>query len=153
MPLDSKLVASAHDDLAIFTISTDKTRADALRQHGVRVEVLPAETGGPSDSASSLGQDYGRVPLEKVLDQLGEENILTLLTETGSRLNTALLTGGMVDRIQIFVSPQVMGADAVPAFQGLSSPVRMAAVEVERYGNDLELCSLLRNPWPEAQKQ
>jgi hypothetical protein len=29
----------------------------------------------------------------------------------------------------------------------------MAAVEVERYGNDLGLCSLLRNPWPEAQKQ
>ena len=24
----------------------------------------------------------------------------------------------------------------------------MADVEVERYGNDLDLCSLLRDPWP-----
>jgi hypothetical protein len=24
----------------------------------------------------------------------------------------------------------------------------MAEVEVERYGNDLGLCSLLRDPWP-----
>ena len=34
------------------------------------------------------------MPLAKVLDKLGEEGILTLLTETGTRLNTALLAGG-----------------------------------------------------------
>jgi diaminohydroxyphosphoribosylaminopyrimidine deaminase/5-amino-6-(5-phosphoribosylamino)uracil reductase len=134
MPLDSKMVAAAHDDLVIFTISTDEARAKALRQHGVRVEVLPS--------------DVGRVPLGKVLDKLGEEGILTLLTETGARLNTALLSGGLVDRIHIFVSPQIMGSDAVPAFKELANTIRMAEVEVERYGNDLGLCSLLRDPWP-----
>ena len=69
----------------------------------MRVEVLPAEAG--------------RVPLGKVLDKLGEEGILTVLTETGTRLNTALLAGGLVDRVHLFVSPQIMGSDAVPAFQ------------------------------------
>jgi diaminohydroxyphosphoribosylaminopyrimidine deaminase/5-amino-6-(5-phosphoribosylamino)uracil reductase len=59
----------------------------------------------------------------------------------------------MVDRMQIFVSPQIMGSDAVPAFKGLAAPVRMAAVEVERYENDLGLCSLLRAPWPEAREE
>jgi diaminohydroxyphosphoribosylaminopyrimidine deaminase/5-amino-6-(5-phosphoribosylamino)uracil reductase len=82
-----------------------------------------------------------------VLDKLGEEGILTLLTETGTRLNTALLAGGMVDRIHLFVSPQIMGSDAVPAFKGITDFVRMAELEVERYGNDLGLCSLLRDPW------
>ncbi len=134
MPLDSKMVAAAHNDLVIFTISTDEARANALRQHGVRVEVLPT--------------DAGRVPLGKVLDKLGEEGILTLLTETGTRLNTALLSGNLVDRIHLFVSPQIMGSDAVPAFKELASAIRMAEVEVERYGNDLGLCSLLRDPWP-----
>jgi diaminohydroxyphosphoribosylaminopyrimidine deaminase/5-amino-6-(5-phosphoribosylamino)uracil reductase len=95
----------------------------------------------------------GRVPLGKVLDKLGEEGMLTLLTETGTRLNTALLTAGMVDRVHLFVSPQIMGSDAVPAFKGMAGPIRMAAVEVERYGNDLGLCSLLRDPWPEVQEQ
>jgi diaminohydroxyphosphoribosylaminopyrimidine deaminase/5-amino-6-(5-phosphoribosylamino)uracil reductase len=139
MPLDCKMVASAHDDVVVFTVSRDEARANALQERGVRVEVLPAEAG--------------RVPLGKVLDKLGEEGMLTLLTETGTRLNTALLTAGMVDRIHIFVSPQIMGSDAVPAFKGLADPIRMAAVEVERYDNDLGLCSLLRDPWPQDRDQ
>ena len=133
MPLDCKMIATAQNDLLIYTVSRDEVRKRELESRGVRVEVLPAEAG--------------RVPLGKVLDKLGEEGILTLLTETGTRLNTALLAGGLVDRVHLFVSPQIMGSDAVPAFRGMTSFVRMAQVEVERYGNDLGLCSLLKDPW------
>ncbi len=147
MPLDSKLVATAHNDVIVFTVSSDEERIEELRRRGVRVEVMPAEAGVPGDRSSSQGWEAGRVPLGKVLDKLGEEGILTLLTETGTRLNTALLAGGMVDRIHLFVSPQIMGSDAVPAFKGITDFIRMAEVEVERYGNDLGLCSLLRDPW------
>jgi diaminohydroxyphosphoribosylaminopyrimidine deaminase/5-amino-6-(5-phosphoribosylamino)uracil reductase len=136
MPLDSKMVATAHNDVVIFTVSKDERRIQGLQSRGVRVEVLPAEAG--------------RVPLAKVLDKLGEEGILTLLTETGTRLNTALLAAGLVDRVHLFVSPQIMGSDAVPAFRGMSHAIHMADVEVERYDNDLGLCSLLKDPWPEA---
>jgi diaminohydroxyphosphoribosylaminopyrimidine deaminase/5-amino-6-(5-phosphoribosylamino)uracil reductase len=94
------------------------------------------------------GWEAGRVPLSRVLAKLGEEGILTLLTETGTRLNTALLAAGLVDRVHLFVSPQIMGSDAVPAFRGMAHAIRMAEVEVERYDNDLGLCSLLKDPWP-----
>jgi diaminohydroxyphosphoribosylaminopyrimidine deaminase / 5-amino-6-(5-phosphoribosylamino)uracil reductase len=134
MPLDSRMVATAQDDLVIFTVSNDEKRADELRQRGVRVEVLPAEAG--------------RVPLGKVLTMLGEEGILSLLTETGTRLNTALLAGGLVDRVHLFVSPQIMGSDAVPAFRGMPGFIHLPNVKVERYGNDLGLCALLKDPWP-----
>ena len=134
MPLDSKMVATANHDVVIFTVSKDERRIQELQSRGARVEVLPAEAG--------------RVPLSKVLDKLGEEGILTLLTETGTRLNTALLSAGLVDRVHLFVSPQIMGSDAVPAFRGMSHAIRMADVEVERYDNDLGLCSLLKDPWP-----
>jgi diaminohydroxyphosphoribosylaminopyrimidine deaminase/5-amino-6-(5-phosphoribosylamino)uracil reductase len=137
MPLDCKMVNGVQNDLVVFTVSNNESRIHELTSRGVRVEVLPAEAG--------------RVPLAKVLDKLGEEGILTLLTETGTRLNTALLAGSMVDRIHLFVSPQIMGSDAVPAFRGMASPIHMAEVEVERYGNDLGLCSLLKDPWPEKQ--
>ncbi|MGA9462233.1 MAG: bifunctional diaminohydroxyphosphoribosylaminopyrimidine deaminase/5-amino-6-(5-phosphoribosylamino)uracil reductase RibD [Terracidiphilus sp.] len=137
MPLESKMVQGAQNDVVIFTVSKDEARADELRKRGVRVEVLPAEAG--------------RVPLGKVLDKLGEEGILTVITETGTRLNTALLAAGLVDRVHLFVSPQIMGSDAVPAFKSMPQFVKMAAVEVERYGNDLALCSLLRDPWPKKQ--
>ena len=137
MPLESKMVKGAQNDVVIFTVSKDEARVEELRKRGVRVEVLPAEAG--------------RVPLGKVLDKLGEEGILTVITETGTRLNTALLAAGLVDRVHLFVSPQIMGSDAVPAFKSMPQFVTMAAVEVERYGNDLGLCSLLRDPWPKKQ--
>jgi len=134
MPLDAKIVTSAHDDLLVFTVTGDRNRVEALRARGVRVEVLPAEAG--------------RVPLAGVMEKLGEEGIQTLLTETGSRLNAALLEADLVDRIQFFVSPQVMGSDAVPAFHGLSHPFRLAEFEVEHFGGDLGLSALLHDPWP-----
>jgi diaminohydroxyphosphoribosylaminopyrimidine deaminase/5-amino-6-(5-phosphoribosylamino)uracil reductase len=134
MPLDSKIVNTANNDVVIFTVSKDENRIAQLTYRGVRVEVLPAEAG--------------RVPLGKLLDKLGQEGILTLLTETGTRLNTAMLAAGLVDRVHLFVSPQIMGSDAVPAFRGMPNAIRMAQVEVERYENDLGLCSLLRDPWP-----
>ncbi len=61
MPLDCKLISTAQNDVVIFTVSHDEARIRELESRGVRVEVLPAETG--------------RVPLEKVLDKLGEEGI------------------------------------------------------------------------------
>src|ERR1035437_6466549 len=98
MPLDSKLVATAHNDLLIFTASKDEARVPALTNRCGTLDSVPPEAGVPGDRSSSPGWEAGRVPLGKVLDKLGEEGILTLLTETGTRLNTALLAGGLVDR-------------------------------------------------------
>ncbi|MGH9561632.1 MAG: bifunctional diaminohydroxyphosphoribosylaminopyrimidine deaminase/5-amino-6-(5-phosphoribosylamino)uracil reductase RibD [Terracidiphilus sp.] len=134
MPLECKLVHTAQNDVVVFTVSRDDVRAGELRKRGVRVEILEA--------------DQGRVPLNKVLVKLGDEGVLTLLTETGTRLNTAFLAGGLVDRLHLFVAPQIMGSDAVPAFRGMNQFVHMNEVEVERYGNDLGLSSLLIDPWP-----
>lgn len=134
IPLDSKLVQTAADDVVVFTLSHDKGRAAELRSRGVRVEVLEA--------------DAGRVPLDKVLLKLGEENVLALLTETGTRLNTAFVAAGLVDRMQLFVAPQIMGSDAIPAFGGMNQVVRMNNAEVEHYGTDLALSWLLNDPWP-----
>ncbi|HWT65008.1 MAG TPA: bifunctional diaminohydroxyphosphoribosylaminopyrimidine deaminase/5-amino-6-(5-phosphoribosylamino)uracil reductase RibD [Terracidiphilus sp.] len=137
MPLGSKMVRGADGDLWVFTVSTDEARVAELRQRGVRVDVLPAEAG--------------RVPLGKVLDTLGAEGILTLVTETGTRLNTALLAAGHVDRVHVFMAPQIMGSDAVPAFRSMPHFVPMQDVEIERYGNDIGVISLLRDPWPKTQ--
>jgi diaminohydroxyphosphoribosylaminopyrimidine deaminase/5-amino-6-(5-phosphoribosylamino)uracil reductase len=136
MPLDCRLVSTTQKDVLIFTVSHDEARIRDLESRGVRVEVLPA--------------DAGRVSLENVLSKLGEEGVLTLLTETGTRLNTAFLAAGLVDRLHLFISPQIMGSDAVPAFKGLPNFVHMTSVEVERYGDDLGLSSLLLDPWPPA---
>lgn len=135
IPLESKLVKTAQNDVVIFTLSKDEARIAGLTDRGARVEVM--EPGS------------GRLSLGNVLDRLGAEDILTLLTETGTQLNRALLEGNHVDRIHLFIAPQIMGSDAVPAFGGLPNPIQMAGVEVERCGEDVVLSSLLKDPWKE----
>ena len=136
MPLDAKLVQTAADDVVIFTVSADAERIKELQARGVRVVVLPAESG--------------RVPLDLVLSTLGEEGILTLLTETGTRLNTALLAAGLVDRLRIFTNPQILGSDAVPAFRSMVHPLRLPQAEMMRFGEDVALDALLNDPWTEG---
>lgn len=133
LPLRSKLVNSAHDDVLVFTVAQNAARIRELTARGVRVAVVAAENG--------------HVSLGRALEVLGNEAILTLLTETGSLLNTALLTAGLVDRVQLFVAPKILGSDAVPAFRGLSDALRLEAMDVEHHGEDLALTSLLRDPW------
>ena len=152
MPLDSKLVTSADGDVLVFTVAPPardlhaaermQARIAELTARGIRVEVVA--DAGASGLTSSVP---GRVPLGKVLDKLGEEGILTLLTETGTRLNTALVAGGFVDRIRVFCSPQILGSDAVPAFRGLALPVRLEPAAIERHGNDFSVSALLKDPW------
>ena len=133
MPLDSKMAEMAEGDVVVFTVSRNEQKAAELRQRGIRVDMLPDEGG--------------RVPIAAVLDRLGAEGVLSLITETGTRLNTAFLSSGHVDRMHLFVSPQIMGSDAVPAFRGMHQFVQMENIKMERCGNDLGLSSLLRDPW------
>ena len=48
MPLDSKMVQSAQNDVVIFTVSKDEARIEELRKRGVRVEVMTPDGAGSS---------------------------------------------------------------------------------------------------------
>jgi len=133
LPLDSKLVQTAQNDVIVFTVSTDAARTKDLEARGVRVVPLPSEAG--------------RVPLDRMLAKLGEEGILSLLTETGTRLNTALLTAGLVDRLRVFQSPQILGSDAVPAFRSMAHALHLPSPAIERFGEDVSFDALVNDPW------
>jgi len=133
LPVDCKMVQTAAEDVMVFTVSRDVDRSRDLTERGVRVVQLPAEAG--------------RVPLDEVLTVLGQQGLLALLTETGSRLNTALLAAGLVDRIRLYLNPQLMGSDAVPAFRGLANPLRLAGAQVEQFGADLAVDALVQSAW------
>lgn len=133
IPPHAKLIDTADDDVVVFTVSRDAARADSLRSRGVRVEVLHAENQ--------------RIPLAQVMDRLGAEGILSLLTETGMRLNSALLNGGFVDRLRLFVAPRLMGANALPGFGELLEDVRLNNAEFAQLGDDTSVDTLLQDPW------
>lgn len=135
MPLTSKMVQTAAEDVVVFTVRSGRepqtTRKAELEAHGVRVVEL--EAGGD-----------GRVPLDRLLEWLGEEHILTLMTEAGGTLNAALLNAGLVDRLSIFVAPQLLGGEAVAAFAALERPLPLNESTVEMVGEDTLIQTVLR---------
>jgi len=104
LPLDSRLVGSAKDDLLVFHTSADSGRVRALESLGVRLERIEAEAGSR------------RLSLKAVLKRLGELQILNAMFEAGSRLNGVALIQQAVDKLCLFYAPVILGSAGVPLF-------------------------------------
>ena len=102
LPLDSRLVLSVKDDLLVFHAAADSGRERALASAGVRLERMEPEAGSR------------HVSLKSVLKRLGELQVLSVMLEAGSRLNSAALMQQAVDKVCVFYAPVFLGSDAVP---------------------------------------
>ncbi len=90
--------------LVTTVMSHDPQRRKRLEAAGAEVLVLPA------------GED-GRVDLHALLRHLAErEQVNELLLETGATLAGAMLDAGLVDEMQLFVAPTLLGGEARPLF-------------------------------------
>ena len=138
MPLDSQLVKTAEGDVLIFCdASAEAGKVAALEAVGVAVVRVE-------------GRD-GRLDLDGVLGVLGERKILSVLLECGSELNAAFLAAGLVDKVVLFHSSKVLGADGVPFARGFGPPerllVQLQEVQRARFGEDECVSGVLRDPW------
>ncbi len=134
LPVDSRLVRSAHDDLLIFHATNDSDRARALASVGVRLELLDAVDG--------------HLSLPRVMERLGEMQVLSAMLEAGSRLNSAALASQIVDKLCLFYAPVFLGSDAVPLLAE-SGRIDAAAERIswKTIGNDVCFEGYLRYPW------
>jgi diaminohydroxyphosphoribosylaminopyrimidine deaminase / 5-amino-6-(5-phosphoribosylamino)uracil reductase len=97
----SRMVATADDDLLVFTAATlDSTKARKLQNVGV--EIVRAATW------------RGVIDLAVVLTELGRREILSVLLEAGPSLNGTALAGGFVDKLVLFYAPKIAGKSVVP---------------------------------------
>jgi diaminohydroxyphosphoribosylaminopyrimidine deaminase/5-amino-6-(5-phosphoribosylamino)uracil reductase len=113
----------AHLDSAPTVVVTSETadpaRVSALRDAGASVWRVPASEGG--------------VDVQHALARCGEEGILSLLLEGGSRVRGSFVRARLVDRVVAFVAPRILGGHAAaPAVGGLG---------FERLADALELTS------------
>ena len=105
-------------------------RARALTGAGASLELLQQE----ADSSVPVGPAVGR---------LVERGITLLLVEGGARLHRAVWDAGVVDCVQLYVTPRALGAGAVPwlppphvavgALQGVSAAPVGDDVLIEGY--------------------
>lgn len=54
----------------------------------------------------------GHSDLKEAVTALGEQGLRSLLVEGGQSLSTALLKSGLVDRLEIFIAPKILGGGA-----------------------------------------
>ena len=141
IPVDSRIVASAADDLIVFCVDAADEKKDALESCGVRVERLPA---GPEK----------RFPdLQCVLDRLGKMQITSLLVEGGATVNWAFLKAGAVDKVWFFYAPKILGGSASvglasgEGFATVADAAQLRDVSLHRYGEDFAVEGYLRDPY------
>jgi diaminohydroxyphosphoribosylaminopyrimidine deaminase/5-amino-6-(5-phosphoribosylamino)uracil reductase len=122
--------ASAEAPLWIFHApDVDESRRELLRQRGAELfEVERRERG---------------LCLESVLRELGRRDIMRLLVEGGPTLHGALLDGGLVDRVALFMAPRLLNdAGGLPlsigrAREGIHEAIALRDSTVRRLGADL----------------
>ena len=127
LPLKSRVVKSARNDVIVFTARpTHSAKARALAR--ARVEVFRVRA------------KRRRVDLHAVMHELGRREVLNVLLEAGADLNGAALEEGIVDKMILFYAPRIMGSGGVPmarissrAFQKLPA---LRNVTVNRCGPD-----------------
>ncbi|MGA8531139.1 MAG: bifunctional diaminohydroxyphosphoribosylaminopyrimidine deaminase/5-amino-6-(5-phosphoribosylamino)uracil reductase RibD [Acidobacteriaceae bacterium] len=155
IPLDSKLVRTAQNDLLIFCAVAPTQRQRTLEALGVRVERVEADpTGedrfGGGRAVAEKGHERG-VSLPAVLRRLGEMGILSVLMEAGAQLNGAALAAGIVDRITLFYAPVFLGPAGVPLLQEPIRGTLPAPPIIECIGQDVRVEADLHDPWSDVQ--
>jgi diaminohydroxyphosphoribosylaminopyrimidine deaminase/5-amino-6-(5-phosphoribosylamino)uracil reductase len=101
LPLKSRLVRTADNDLLVFTNTAASSRkARALQKAGVEVVSLRSRTGP--------------IQLEAVLAELGRRELLSVLLEAGSTLNGVALSAGIVHKLMLFYAPKIAAEARVP---------------------------------------
>ncbi|MFC1489021.1 bifunctional diaminohydroxyphosphoribosylaminopyrimidine deaminase/5-amino-6-(5-phosphoribosylamino)uracil reductase RibD, partial [Thermodesulfobacteriota bacterium] len=85
----------------------------------------------------------GLIELGPLMDRLGALGITSLLIEGGSRVIASALSAGIVDKINFFYAPKILGGDdGVPICKGkgpeiMKDSIFVKGVRVRRFGDDV----------------
>jgi diaminohydroxyphosphoribosylaminopyrimidine deaminase/5-amino-6-(5-phosphoribosylamino)uracil reductase len=85
----------------------------------------------------------GRVALGPLLDELGRRGILSLLVEGGAEVHASFFAEGMIDKVQAYLAPIIIGGREAPGpvggdgIESLGDAIRLHEVDTTRIGDDL----------------
>jgi diaminohydroxyphosphoribosylaminopyrimidine deaminase / 5-amino-6-(5-phosphoribosylamino)uracil reductase len=139
IPLTSQLVDTANHDLLILTApSASPEKIEVLRQAGAEVQTIPEQDN--------------HLSLAAALKILAERSILSLLLESGTRLNGAFLRQDLVDKAILFYSETELGPQSLPFAEGIASPYlfqqSLHRISRASFGTDACISGYLHDPWP-----
>jgi len=156
LPLTSRVVETAQNDVIVFCSFAEENKRRALEERGVRVQQVEIETVLPG---SEQQPHDGRPDLYRVFGMLGAEGITSLLVEGGAVVNWACLRARLVDKLVLFYTPQIFGpVGAVPWLEGQNglppgNALCCSNLTIERFGDDFAIQSYLRDPYQPLRPQ
>ena len=98
----------------------------------------------------ALPNAEGRVDLVALLRELARRGVNEVHVEAGAKLNGALITGGLVDELVVYLAPAVIGDPARGMFEcaapldSLAARVNLDWMSVDRVGADLRIVARVR---------
>ncbi len=138
LPLDSKLVQMANEDVMVFCTEPVAANMAALEARGVRVEVVRSDVPG-------------RVPMEDVMRRLAEMKMISVMIEAGGQVMASALQDGLVDKLVLYYAPVMLGSGGLPLMGKLEMErLDVSRVETAQFGRDVRWTGYLRDPWTEA---
>jgi diaminohydroxyphosphoribosylaminopyrimidine deaminase/5-amino-6-(5-phosphoribosylamino)uracil reductase len=144
IPLESRVVKTAQDDLIVFCAFTDDPKKRELESRGVRVEKVEFQ-------GISFRPDFSNV-----LQRLGELEITSVMIEGGAMINWAAINSGVVDKIFLYYAPKIMGGSgAVPfasgvGFRHVADATKVRNVQLHRFGEDFAVEGYIHDPYASA---
>lgn len=117
--------------ILLLGLETEAKQAEALRDLGVEVHLLPT---GPE----------GRVDLHAAMDLLGELEFNEVMVEAGATLNGSLLREGVVDEWIVYLAPCILGDGGrglfhLPGLERMADKFELRLSESRQVGKDLRL--------------
>jgi diaminohydroxyphosphoribosylaminopyrimidine deaminase/5-amino-6-(5-phosphoribosylamino)uracil reductase len=146
LPLDSRLVKTAKNDVLVFCSFAEEKKKRELETRGIQVEQV------------ALGTSDGRPDLEKIMARLGELEITSLLIEGGALVNWAALATGIVDKVFFYYAPKILaGTGSVSfasgaGFRKMSEAALVKNFMLHRFGEDFAVEGYIRDPYASAQE-
>jgi diaminohydroxyphosphoribosylaminopyrimidine deaminase/5-amino-6-(5-phosphoribosylamino)uracil reductase len=141
LPLESRLVKTAQDDLLVLCSFAEEKKKRRLLNRGVQVEQIPRPT------------PERHPDLKAVVQYLGAREITSLMIEGGAMVNGAALASGIVDKIFFYYAPTILGGtNSVPfaagnGFPNITDAARLNRLSLHRFGEDFAVEGYLRDPY------
>jgi diaminohydroxyphosphoribosylaminopyrimidine deaminase/5-amino-6-(5-phosphoribosylamino)uracil reductase len=129
IPLNSQVVKTANEiPTYVATVSENAEKITALEKSGVHI--------------INTAEKNNRVDLADLMKKLGEMQIDSVLIEGGGEIHASALKAGIVNKLQIYIAPKIIGGDGKNAVAPLDITLADDAVmlknpQISRFDDDI----------------
>lgn len=129
IPLNSKIIKTAKDiPTYIASVCTDEKKIKTVESTGAKV--------------ITVNSYEGHTDLNDLMQKIGEMKIDSVLIEGGGEINASALKAGIVNTLQLYIAPKLIGGDGKNAVASMgitlaNSAVRLKNPRVTHFDDDI----------------